>query len=131
MYLTNKAIFWKCWLWSIIAGIIVAALFYFLGSITNIFHGPNGGTIFIDLLLFLSIVGSYFGAGYVGWRIADKYYHSAAKKFIKRYVQFSVLSFIVLVAVIYSPLSILAILWSFIAPLCVVWALRRATATPK
>ncbi|HEX3568553.1 MAG TPA: hypothetical protein VHT70_02650 [Candidatus Saccharimonadales bacterium] len=133
MYLTHKAIFWKCWLWSIIAGIVVAALFYFLSSITNIFHGSYGGTIFLDLLLSLSILGSFFGAGFVGWRIVDKYYHAGVRPFVRRFVLYSILSFVLLAGIIYSPVSFLAILWSFVAPLCVLGAISKAKtlASPK
>lgn len=127
MPLSNKAIFWKCWLWSIIGGIIVAGLFYAVSGIGHVFHGPYGGTIFVDLLLSLSIVGSYAGAGFVGWRIADKYYHSRVKRFMKRYAWYSLLSFALLVVVVYSPLSFLAILWSLLAPQCVVVALGKTT----
>jgi len=96
-----------------------------LSGIGSFFHGANGGTIFLDLLLGLSIAGSYFGAGFVGWRIVDKYYHSVAKRYIKRYLFYSILSFLLLVGIIFSPLSILALLWSFIAPGCVVLALKQ------
>lgn len=125
MYLTKSNIFWKCWLWSVICGIITAALFWAITSFGNFFHGPYGGTVFIDLLLSLSIAGCYFGAGYVGARIANKYYHDTEKRFIKRYFWYSLLSFIVLVAVVYSPVSFLGILWSLIAPLCVLAALSK------
>jgi hypothetical protein len=125
MHLTNKEIFWKCWLWSTIGGIIVAALFWMLSGIGNLFHGENGGNVFLDLLLTLCLFGSYFGAGFVGWRIVDKYYHGAVRRFVRRYALYSLLSFVLLVGVIYSPLSILALLWSVLAPWCVVTALNR------
>ena len=131
MHLTTKDIFWKCWLWSIIGGIIVALLFWIISGIGNVFRGANGGTIFIDLLLGLSIVGSYLGAGVVGWRIADKYYHSGVAIFKKRYTQYSLVSFIVLIAVVYSPASFLALLWSFLAPYCVVRALGKTKRAAK
>ena len=131
MKLTNKEIFWKCWLWSIIGGIVVAVLFWMISGIGNLFHGTYGGTIFIDLLLGLSIVGAYGGAGLVGWRIADKYYHDVVKQFLKRYLWYSAGSFVVLVGVVYSPASFLAILWSLLAPFCVIWALNKTTKGPK
>ena len=126
MHLSNNDIFWKCWLWSIVGGILVALLFWMIVSVGNLFRGAEGGTIFIDLLLGLSIVGSYFGAGVVGWRIADKYYHGSVPIFLRRYVWYGSLSFVVLVGVIYSPASFLALLWSFLAPLCVISALSKA-----
>jgi hypothetical protein len=126
MHLTNKEIFWKCWLWSIISGIIVAGLFWMLSGIGSLFHGENGGNVFLDLLLSLSLLGSYFGAGFVGWRIVDKYYHGAVRRFMKRYLLYSFISFAVLIAIIYSPLSILALLWSVLAPWCVITALNKA-----
>jgi len=74
MKLTNQAIFWKCWLWSVITGGVVATLFWMVCNVGNFFRGDEGGTIFVTILLILSIVGSYAGAGVVGWRIAEKYY---------------------------------------------------------
>ncbi len=131
MHLSNKDIFWKCWLWSVIGGIAVALLFWMASSIGNLFRGTEGGTIFIDLLLGLSIVGSYFGAGVVGWRIADKYYHAGVPLFLKRYAWYSCLSFVLLIGVVYSPASFLSLLWSFLAPLCIIGALSKAkTAHP-
>ncbi len=125
MKLTNRAIFWKCWLWSVISGVVVASLFWMICNIGNFFRGSEGGTIFITILLILSIVGSYIGAGVVGWRITDKYYHSTVKPFLKRYTWYSIGSFILLVAVVYSPAAFLALLWSLLAPLCVVLAINR------
>lgn len=125
MHLTNKEIFWKCWLWSIISGIIVAALFWVLSGIGSLFRGENGGNVFLDLLLSLSLFGSYFGAGFVGWRIVDKYYHSTTRRFVKRYILYSFITFVILVGVIYSPLSILALAWSLLAPWCVIMALNK------
>jgi len=130
MHLTKSNIFWKCWLWSIICGIIVAMLFWIISGIGNLFHGPNGGTIFIDLLLSFSIAGCYFGAGYVGSRIATKYYNDTDRRFAKRYVLYSIISFALLVGVVYSPVSFLGILWSLIAPLCVIGALAKVKKKP-
>ena len=125
MHLTNKDIFWKCWLWSLIGGVVIATLFWIISGIGSLFHGPNGGTIFIDLLLSFSLLGSYVGAAFVGWRIVDKYHHSDVKVFLKRYGLYGIISFAVLMVVIYSPLSFLAVLWSAIAPLCVIIALNN------
>lgn len=109
-----------------ITGCIVAVIFWIISDYINIFHEQYGGTIFIDMLAGLSILGSYLGAGYVGWRVVDKYYHAAAKHFIRKYKKYSLFSFLLLVIVIYSPLSILAFLWSILAPYCVVMALNNA-----
>jgi hypothetical protein len=124
MHHTKSDIFWKCWLWAAIFGCVAAGLYMIVSSI-----GPrwlSAGGLFFDLLIIIGILGSYFGAGLVGWRIADKYYHRYEKTFIKRYVQFSLLTFAVLVAITYSPLSILGLLWSFVAPFCVLWSLKGA-----
>ena len=129
MHHTNKDIFWKCWLWSAICGAVVAVLFWFISDIGSLFHGKYGGTVFIDLLLGLSVLGSYFGAGFVGWRIVDRYYPSTVKAFLKSYKRYSLFSFILLVAIIYSPLSILAIFWSVLAPYCVIVSLSKAKKT--
>lgn len=119
---TKSDIFWKCWLWSAIFGAIVAGLYAFISDI-----GPrwmSAGDLFFDLLIIFGIFGAYFGAGLVGWRIADKYYHAHEKKFIGRYIKLSILTFALLVAITYSPLSFLGLLWSFVAPFCVLWALK-------
>ena len=134
MPFTDKEIFWKCWLWSLISGTIVAVLFWILSGIGNLFHGPYGGTIFVDLLLVLSIAGSYAGAGYVGWRLVNKYHPSKLLLYRKAYVKYSLISFVILAIIVYSPLSILALLWSFIAPYCVLLALsviRKTMALEK
>lgn len=127
MHHTKSDIFWKCWLWAAIIGSLVAGLYAFISSV-----GPrwiSGGDRFFDLLILLGIVGAYFGAGLVGWRIADKYYHAREKQFIKRYIRYSVLTFAVLVGVTYSPLSALGLLWSLVPPFSVILALNRINAT--
>lgn len=122
MHHTKSDIFWKCWLWSAIFGIISAGVFYILSDISR--SVINVGDYFFDFLIIFGIIGAYFGAGLVGWRIADKYFHAYEKLFVKRYVRFSILTFILLVAIAYSPLSILGLLWSFVAPFCVLQALK-------
>lgn len=124
MHLSNKDIFKKSWLWSVICGIIVAILYWLIATITPLFNWIYDFIPFFDLLILFSLAGSYFGAGYVGWRIADKYYHDTEKRFVRRYVVYSILTFILLVAIAYSPLSILGLLWSLIAPFCVLQALK-------
>lgn len=120
MHLTKSDIFWKCWWWSLIFGAIVGLFFY---AVTGLFNWDYPGTTFIDLLISLSIIGCYVGAGYVGWRISIKYYH-VSQKFIKRYRQYSIITFILLIAVVYSPLSFLGVLWSFIPPFGVLQTLN-------
>lgn len=123
MHHTKSDIFWKCWLWSAIFGIIMAALYAFISDI-----GPRWMSAgdFFGLLTIFGIIGAYFGAGLVGWRIADKYYHAYEKRFIKRYIQYSIITFMLLVAITYSPVSFLGLLWSVVAPLCVLRALSGA-----
>ena len=99
----------------------MAGLYAFISDI-----GPrwlSAGDLFFDLLIIFGIVGAYFGAGLVGWRIADKYYHAKEKQFRSRYIRYSLITFVALIAITYSPLSILGLLWSFVAPFCVVKAL--------
>jgi hypothetical protein len=123
---TTKDVFLKCWLWSIISSIVIAVVFVLLTSIGNVFRWEYGGAVFIDLLFGLSVVGSYIGAGYVGWCIVVKYYPDTAKHFLRQYRLYSVLSSLVFVVVVYSPLSILAFLWSILAPGCVLVALSKS-----
>lgn len=121
MHHSKSDIFWKCWFWSAIFGSLVAGLYAFISDI-----GPrwlSAGDLFFDLLIIFGIVGAYFGAGLVGWRIADKYYHAKEKQFRSRYIRYSLITFVALIAITYSPLSILGLLWSFVAPFCVVKAL--------
>lgn len=124
MHLTKSEIFKKSWIWSIICGLSVGSFFWFITSLGNWFSILVRDTVaFFDVFIVLSIAGCYFGAGYVGWRIADKYYHDKERRFIKRYVKYSILSFLLLVAIVYSPLAFLGLLWSLAAPYCVVQAL--------
>ncbi|HSD56023.1 MAG TPA: hypothetical protein VLA92_02620 [Candidatus Saccharimonadales bacterium] len=124
MHLTKSDIFWKSWLWSVICGLVVASVFYFVtGLINKMFRFSYGGVAFVDLLIILAIAGSYFGAGYVGSRIAHKYHYDVEKRFVRRYTWYSIVTFLLLVAVTYSPLSFLGILWSLVAPYCVIKAL--------
>jgi uncharacterized membrane protein len=132
MHLTKYEIFKKCWLWSVVCGIAVGSLFWFITSFGNWFYRVFGDKVaFFDVFVVLAIVGCYFGAGYIGWRIADKYYHNKADRFRKRYIQYSVLSFLLLVVIVYSPLSFLGILWSLVAPYCAVQALAFVKILPK
>lgn len=130
MHLTQKEIFWKCWLWSIISGAIVAGLFWWLTDLLGLFRGTFGGRVFLDLMLTLCIFVSDFGAGFVGWRIVDKYYHNQTRRFVRQYTIYCLVGFALLMATIFSPLSILALLWSFVAPLCVILAFRKVDIKP-
>lgn len=126
MHLTKTEIFQKCWLWSIICGILVGSFFWFITSIGSWFYLLVGDYVaFFDVFIVLSIMGCYFGAGYVGWRIADRYYHHATRRFKKHYLQYSILSFLLLIVIAYSPLSFLGLLWSLVAPYCALLALTR------
>jgi hypothetical protein len=123
--MTKSDIFWKSWWWSAVAGAGIAILFLIITAL------PLFGTLFrtvpfVDSMVVLSVVGCYVGAGYVGSRIAAKYY-TGDTRYAGWYVRFSVLSFAVLVAVAFSPLSFLMVAWSFIAPACVLLTLRGMT----
>jgi hypothetical protein len=132
MHHTRKNIFWKCWIWSIAGGILFATVFWLLSDVGDLFHLYYGGGIFLYILFGFSILGSYIGAGIVGWRIADKYYHHAVKRFMKQYRLYSIFSLIVLGAVIYSPAPYLGFLWSILAPFCALTALSKTSSpSPK
>lgn len=122
---TKSDIFWKCWWWSAVCGTVVAIFFYTITNIDGLFHWSYGGATFINLLVLLSFTGCYFGAGYVGWRFAEKYYYDPADSYLKRYIRYSILTFLLLVAVAYSPLSFLGVLWSLVAPGCVLLTLSH------
>lgn len=124
MNFTNSEIFKKAWLWSVICGAAVAVVFWLVMYIP-VFHWIYKCAAFMDLLILFGVAGSYFGAGYVGWRIAVKHYGDRNRRFIKRYIYYSLLSFVILLAVSFSPLSFMGLLWSFVAPLCVLQALKR------
>ncbi len=125
MHLSKSDIFWKSWWWSIVCGAIVGIFFYTVTNINGLFHWPYGGATFIDLLILLSIAGSYLGAGYIGERIATKYYGDHERRYLYYYLRYSVVSFLALVAITYSPLSFLGLLWSFVAPTTVLLALGK------
>lgn len=129
MYLTKYEIFKKSWFWSVICGVIVGSFFWFVTSLGDWFHSLFGELVtFFDVFVVLSIAGCYFGAGYVGWRIVDKYYPGKAKRFKKSYIRYSILSFLLLVAIAFSPLAFLGVLWSLVAPFCVLQALAHVKA---
>ncbi|MGD0283983.1 MAG: hypothetical protein ABSB12_00060 [Candidatus Saccharimonadales bacterium] len=110
-----------------ISGILFATLFWVFSGIGNSFHLDIGGSIFLYLLFGISVVGTYFGAGIVGWRLTDRYYHPSVKYFIKRYELYSALSLAILAVVIYSPIPFLAFLWCILAPFCVLMALPKSS----
>jgi hypothetical protein len=132
MPLTRKNIFWKCWIWSIACGILFAIIFWLISDAGGLLHLYYGGGVFLYLLFGFSIVGSYIGAGTVGWRIADKYYHHSVKRFMKQYGLYSMVSLVILVAIVYSPVPFLVLLWSILAPFCVLAALPKTSSpAPK
>lgn len=96
-------------------------MYAFISSIGPRWLSP--GDLFFDLLITLGVIGAYFGAGLVGWRVADKYFHAREKQFIRQYIRYSIATFILLIIIAYSPLSFLGLLWSFVAPFCVIKAL--------
>ena len=126
MRLTKSDIFWKSWWWSAACGASVAIAFLIITSVP-VFDWLFKLVSFVDVLVALSIIGCYFGAGYVGSRIAVKYYNDHERRYARRYIRFSIFSFILLIAVAFSPVSFLMILWSLIAPYCVLLALNGLT----
>lgn len=126
MHLTASDIFWKSWWWSIVCGAAIGIAFY---AITSLFDWGYWGLSFVDFLITLSILGSYFGAGYVGWRIVCKYHQNHRAQFITRYRQYSIVTFALLVALAFSPLSFLGVFWSFAPPFGVLQAIRHARAS--
>lgn len=128
MHLRKSDIFWKTWWWSLVCGTAVATLFY---AITSPFDLGTFGSQFFDTLIVLSIAGCYVGAGYVGWRIADKHRYDHDGLFIRRYRRYSILTLLVLVAVIFSPFSFLGICWSLVAPFGVLYALGDIQVASK
>ena len=125
--MTKSDIFWKCWWWSASCGAGIAVLFLIVTAIP-IFDWLFKLVSFVDVLVILSVLGCYLGAGYVGSRIAAKYYNDHEGRYAKRFTRFSLISFAVLVAVALSPLSFLMVLWSFIAPYCVILTLNGIPA---
>ena len=123
---SRKDVFIKSWIWSIVSSMVTAAAFWILTSFGNLFHWEYGGTVFMDLLVGLSVIGGYVGAGYVGWSIVDKYYPGNAHYFLKQYRMYSILSFLGFVAIIFSPFSILGFFWSAMAPACVLVTLTKS-----
>jgi hypothetical protein len=126
---SDKSIFLKCWLWSVIVGCLIPAVFWIFVDVANLFH--NDGSTFLAVLLFLSIVGEYLGAGLVGWRLVEKYLISSEKKFLKSYFRLSLITFVVAIIIVYSPLSPLGLLWSLVPPLCVMKILSKINPQPK
>jgi hypothetical protein len=122
----RKNIFLKSWLWSLIGAGGLVAVFWFLTDIIHIFQRLNNLTIFTNIILGISVVGSILGTGLVTWRIADKYFHNRLAKIMKSYYWLSLLSFIVALVVIFllSPLTPLIVIWNLVAPLCAVRAIR-------
>jgi hypothetical protein len=123
---SRKDIFIKCWIWSIVSSMLTAAAFWLLTSFGNIFRWEYGGTVFMDLLVGLSVVGGYVGAGYIGWSLVDKYYPGNAKFFLREYRKYSIYSFLGFIAITFTPLSILGLLWSIMAPACVLMVLAKS-----
>lgn len=121
--MTKSDIFWKCWWWSATFGAGTGILLLIITAVP-IFDWLFKVVPFFDALVVLSVIGCYVGAGYVGSRIATKHYTNHQGRYAKRYAGFGVLSFALLVGIAFSPLSFLMILWSFVAPYCVVLALR-------
>ncbi len=128
MNFTRKEIFWKCWIWSMAIGILLATVFWIASSIIGFFNQEIGAAAFLYLLFGFSIIGSYIGAGFVGWRITDKYHHHFVKQFIKRYEAYSLASLIILAGIILSPMPYLGLLWSVLAPFCVLAALSKLSS---
>jgi hypothetical protein len=123
---SRKDVFIKCWIWSVISSMVTAATFWLLTSFGSLFQWEYGGTVFMDLLVGLSVIGGYVGAGYIGWSLVDKYYPGNAHHFLQQYRTYSILSFLGFVAITFSPFSILGFLWSAIAPACVLVALAKS-----
>jgi hypothetical protein len=128
MYFSKSDIFWKCWWWSLLCGAAVAVLFY---AVTSPFKLGSLGSQFFDILIVLSIAGCYFGAGYVGWRIADKHRYDHDGSFVRRYRKYSIVTLLALMAVLFSSLSFLGVFWSLIPPFGVLYALGDVKVKPK
>lgn len=122
----RKSIFIKSWLWSLIGGAALVAVFWFATDITHVFQRLNSLTVFTNIILSISIVGNVLGAGLVAWRVADKHYHARMGKAMRRYWWLSLLSAALagLVIWVVTPLTPLIVVWNLVAPLCVVEAIK-------
>ncbi len=124
----RKSVFIKTWLWSLIGGGALAALFWFFTDIVHIFQNLNSLSAFTNIVLAVSIVGNILGAGLVTWRIADKHYHARATEAMKRYWLLSLLSLVVAAVIIFilTPITPIIALWNLVAPLCSIKAIEPA-----
>lgn len=124
----SKTIFLKAWMWSIIVALVFGVVFWIIGNFGHLFQNASSGLQFFEVGLYISIAGGYLGAGLIGWRISEKYYFTKATRFVKRYTIISILSFAISFFLFNTPL---AILWSLVAPLCVVIVLSKEKPDAK
>jgi hypothetical protein len=128
--LSNKTIFLKSWLWSLIGAAAIVFLFWLISDFIHVPKKLNSLTGFTDTILCLSVLGNIIGSGLVVWRIAEKYHTPIAKNIIRKYFWLSLWSFILATILIITgtPLTTLIVVWNLIAPICVLRALPTAVA---
>ncbi len=123
MALPRKSIFFKAWIWSLIGSLISVAIFWVGSSLIDFFQGDI--VRFTYGLLVASLVGNFLGASLIAWRVADKYYHARLRQSLRRYARFSLLSLVVAIGILFTPISLLASVWSLASAWCVMLALTQ------
>jgi hypothetical protein len=125
MEINRKALFLKSWLWSLIGGGSFAAVFWFLNGVIHILQSLHNVSVFTIVLICVSLVGNFLGAGLVVWRVSEKYQPTRHKKTMERYWEFSIAALLIAAGLITynTPLTIAIIGWNVVPALCVLWAI--------
>lgn len=129
MALTKKSIFLKSWLWSIVGGAVLCAIFWVVTDVIHILQNLHSLTAYTDVFLSVSLFGNVVGAGLVLWRVTENYYHDKTKRLLYRYTLLCVLSIVVGVTIIIvnTPLTLLILLWSLLPPMFIYKLIERLT----
>ncbi len=125
MNFNRRTLFFKSWLWSLIGGAALSALFWFITGIIHVFQVFNSLSDFTIIVIGISLVGNCLGAGIVIWRISEKYRPAAHKKTMRKYWQLCAGSMIVGLVLIITdtPFTALIAGWSLVPALWVLWSL--------
>lgn len=122
---SQKELFLKLWLWSIIVGVAFVLVYWIMSGLVPFLQSPGNPYGFVDGVLYASVIGNALGAGLVGWRLVDKYKTAYVAHFKKRFGILTVLSFVLAFILVNTPLTFIMVLWTMAAPATVLMTFHK------
>lgn len=125
---TSRQLFIKSFWWALIVSALFVGIVLVFVSTKSFFRFYAQGGGLINGILYGSVIGTLVGAGLVGWRVTEKYYHARVKYWTRRYLTLSTLS--LALAFVLMETYVLSVLLVFWAPLAAAFVVQAIADRP-